>query len=263
MPHVNPDEVFRKAQDGIRNRLFKEAQQSDELLRSLGAKIANEFGCAIAYGPIKGLDRASQKVNAPTEKEGYGGDWYQLKDVVRLTIVAPRLPQVKQVGDRVRATCVLGSGMKILKDVETFPSIDPCGYSDLKFVIRLPNERPAEIQVNIPTMIYGKEDEKVSKVVLGAPTFNRLKCMFGVDGGYGHKLYEIYRSAPATNKGKFAAGVSFDYYGYLRGGFHNQTLVQQLKKDLAAVFSMGPPPLRSRSNAISGPSMGPPPLRRR
>jgi hypothetical protein len=127
----------------------------------------------------------------------------------------------------------------------------------LNFVVRLTNHRPAEIQVNLPVMIYAKQPEDDSKKVLGADTVNQLKCKFGIDGGYGHKLYEIYRVAPTSNIGRHAAEVSKDYYGYLRGGFPNRHVVQELNDALKALSSMQPPPLRPRSQAVSGPSVGP------
>ena len=169
-----------------------------------------------SFGPIKMLESANRKVLASASDGGYGGDWGQLKDAVRMTIIAPSAVQMLVVRARIRAKCVLGSGMSILKDSAVVPSLpspdprlrrddkdrrhdrglegcgysavnqviwaksrdkepegkdwlkqDPCGYSGLNFVVRLPNERPGEIQVNIPEMIYGKEKEEVARDAIG------------------------------------------------------------------------------------------------
>ncbi|QEH35239.1 hypothetical protein OJF2_37860 [Aquisphaera giovannonii] len=276
MPHVIAEEVFRKAQEGIRNRLFKDAKESDDLLRALGTKIAGEVpGCRTSFGPIKKMARASKKVNSPKADGGYDGDWYELKDVARMTIIAPWHSEVATVGSKVEGACGLGKQMKLLKRKVVKEDEDDCGYSGLNYVIQMPNQRPVEIQVNVPELIYGKEGEDDAQNVLGFELFNQLKCKFIIEGGHGHKLYEIYREAPSSRIGRAAAQVSIEYYGYLRRGFPNGLIVEQLRKDLRGVYSMLPPPLRPRAYAFSGPpgassggssgspSGGPPPLRGR
>jgi hypothetical protein len=260
MPRVLADEVFKKAQAGIRNRLLNEAMISDFHLRKLGEEIAHECGCRASFGPIKELESANRKVLPSEADGGYGGDWTQLKDVVRMTIIAPSAAQMIVVRDRIRAKCALGSGMRILKDSAVVPSLpspnpgvpwndkkrehdralescgysavnqiiwantgskdlkqDPCGYSGLNFVVRLANERPGEIQVNIPEMIYGKEKEKVAREAVGDALYIGIRNKFRIEGGLGHSLYEIYRVAPAGYIGRLAAQISRSYYAYLRG----------------------------------------------
>lgn len=53
---------------------------SDVLLRIVADDIQKNLDCRISYGPIKTLKSASRKVMSD-----YNGDWYQLKDAVRLT----------------------------------------------------------------------------------------------------------------------------------------------------------------------------------
>ena len=104
---------------------------------------------------------------------------------------------------------------------------DPCGYSGLNFVVRLPDERPGEIQVNIPEMIYGKEKEEVARDAIGVETLDPEQVPDR--GGLGHSLYEIYRVAPAGYIGRLAAMVSRSYYAYLRGYPDMRQLLSGLK----------------------------------
>ncbi len=255
------DDVREVAQRRIRDQLLGEAGTTNNLLRTLGMEIAKQCGCTTNFGPIKSEARANEKVYAPTALDGYGGDWYGLKDLVRMTIIAPTLGQVEEVGRVIRDRCAARNRMGIAKDIVVNANADACGYSGLNFVIRLINGRFGEIQVNIPAMIYAKEAEDLSGKLLGKSQFSHIKGWSGVKGGYGHKLYEIYRVAKATDKGRMAAWVSKAYYAYLRLGIPNLSLALALEEDIKAVFSMGPPPLRPRSAAFSAPSGGPPPLR--
>jgi hypothetical protein len=120
---TNLNEAIRqKAQLRISKNLYDDADQTNTLLQALAKRIAQECGCITSFGPIKKRERASEKV-----MKDYGGDWYDLKDAVRMTIIAPWPAQMKLVGDRIRATCVHSCGMGIIKDTEKFAATDPCG----------------------------------------------------------------------------------------------------------------------------------------
>src|SRR5437870_6450398 len=83
--HAHLTQLRIHAQFGIRDRLFKQAGESNEELWELGCALAAECGCKPLHGPIKKKDeRATFKV-----EHEYGNDWYELKDAVRMTIVAP------------------------------------------------------------------------------------------------------------------------------------------------------------------------------
>jgi hypothetical protein len=235
------EEIRAKAQDRIAKHLFADAATSLEQLRKVGEEIAVQCGCMkpgttdpwVYYGPLKNRHRASEKVVGE-----YGGDWYDLKDVVRMTIIAPSVAELRGVQARIRKECVPQKGKGIIKDTEVFAQVHPCGYSGLIFVVRLPNGRPGEIQVNIPEIIYGKEKERVALPGLGAH-YHSIKCRFGIEGGRHHVLYEIYREAPAGAIGREAAQVSKLYLNYLRG-LPNLQLLEQLKRALSSIMSKEP-----------------------
>jgi len=236
------EEIRAKAQDRIAKHLFADAATSLEQLRKVGEEIAVQCGCMkpgttdpwVYYGPLKNRHRASEKVVGE-----YGGDWYDLKDVVRMTIITPSLRVTKKVQAKIRAMFGLGvgrPGLGLIKDIEVNAGSDPCGYSGANFVVRLSNRRPAEIQVNIPVMIYGKEKEKNSKTILGEKQFYDIKGRFIIEGGRGHTLYEMYRVDKAGPIGKEAAYLSSRYYNFLRG-FPYPQLARELQRDISAFMS--------------------------
>lgn len=212
---MNPAQLAQiraKAQEGIARRMFNDAGNTDSQLRSLGTAIADKCGCLPVFGPIKDKERAGQKV-----ANDYGGDWYDLKDAVRMTIVAPTGAQLRQVQATIRVMCVPSNGYSILKDFETTPATNACGFSGLNFVISLPGGRPGEIQANIPEVIYGQASEERFRKTIGAAKHGEIKTRFGIDGGIGHALYEVWRVAPTTPAALRAAAISRAYYDYLRG----------------------------------------------
>src|SRR4051812_13032393 len=84
--------IRAEAQKRIGDRLFKAAPASLEDLHTIGEMLAVLGECVkpgttdpwVYYGPIKGRERANEKVQGE-----YGGEWLDLKDVVRMTIIAP------------------------------------------------------------------------------------------------------------------------------------------------------------------------------
>ena len=206
-------QIRAKAQQGIANRLFKEGNETDSLLRAFGSEVAAKTGAVPIYGPLKErAGRATEKV-----RDDYGGDWYELKDVVRMTIVASTPMKLRRVQIAIRSGAVASEFRGMIKDVETFSNIDPCGYSGLNFVVGLKNGRPAEIQANVPEIMYGKMSQKSFTSYLGADLYAQLKARFQLEGGHGHALYEIYRVNPASVAARRAALISKAYYAYFRG----------------------------------------------
>jgi len=227
-------QIRNKAQEGIANRLFADATATDEQLRTLGTAIAEKCGATPIFGPIKQRGRATEKVQGD-----YGGDWYDLKDAVRMTIVAPTSAQLKAVQSEVRRQCVARNGLGLIKDIETSANISPCGYSGLNFVIRMANGRPAEIQANIPEVMYGQLSEKLFCDTVGRAKFTEIKGRYWIDGGRGHGLYEIYRSAPGSPNAKQAAAISKRYFNFLRG-MPNRLVYQELAPEIDAVVKANP-----------------------
>jgi hypothetical protein len=207
-------EIRAKGQEGIARRMFNAAGETDDQLRALGTRIAQATGAKAVFGPLKGRERAGQKV-----QDDYGGDWLELKDVARMTIVASSPQQLDLVRSTVVSTCIPSNGLGLIKNAETRPEDDPCGYSGMNFVVVLSNRRTGEIQANVAEVIYGKSSEQKFISGVGVAKYAEIKNRYKIRGGLGHTLYEIYRVAPQTTKAQQAASLSRSYYAYLRGRF--------------------------------------------
>lgn len=121
--------------------------------------------------PLKGAKRAAEKVEAD-----YGGDWSQLRDIVRATISVPTMGHVKQALEHMKA-----AGIEIaMKPKNRFEKPTPEGYRDLMAFVKLPNGMVAELQIHTKAMTLAKEK--------------------------GHKDYEITR----TLQGKYGEGAPSD-----------------------------------------------------
>ena len=205
------DEVREKAQGKIKDAVFRDAEASAKELAAFGELMAQKYGAIIARAPTKSEERASQKVASD-----YGGDWHQLKDVSRMTVIVPTLDICKSVVIEIHNYFRGNRGGSVMQVKDVSGSQDPCGYSSTTVFVRTKAGRPAEIQVNIPQIIYAKQGELSFIKTCGASTFLKIKATYQIEGGLGHALYEIYRVAPMTPAGLGAAALSRSYYEYFR-----------------------------------------------
>lgn len=121
--------------------------------------------------PLKGAKRAAEKCKAD-----YGGDWSQLRDIVRGTISVPTMGHIKQAIEHMKA-----AGLEIAqKPKNRFDKPTAEGYRDLMTFVKLPNGMVAELQLHVKQMTLAKEK--------------------------GHKDYEITR----TLQGKYGEGEPSD-----------------------------------------------------
>lgn len=228
MIHDHLANIRNRAQEGIARRLFADANASDAELRALGTDIATACGGIAVFGAIKEKGRAAFKVGSD-----YGGDWYQLKDAVRMIIVAPDAGGLKQVQAAIRTRCVPSNKLGIIKDQEALPHTSPCGFSGVNFVITLSNGRPAEIQANIAEVMFGQMSAELFRETLGETRYQELRGRFRIPGGMGHGLYEIYRVAPTSENARKAAALSREYFNYLRGKLTDVNALQAKLTEVA------------------------------
>ena len=176
--------------------------------------IAYEFAARIARscgpeyrllrGPMKSLRRAD-------EKYGKGTPYWEMKDIVRVTILAPNQDGMARVGPQIVGHALL-CGWDVIKDQVVVPKPDGLGYSGLNYVIQTsklpdigvtPEPVKLEIQGNVPSIIYGKEIEEDFRAMLtgeddpdGADfaeqMIRQMKSTHGIVGGLHHPLYEIF-----------------------------------------------------------------------
>lgn len=207
------------AQGRIRDRMFNKAEETNHHLMLLANQILKAPGChgiKVLGGPIKDKGDTTRGATFKVNKD-YGGDWYELKDVVRMTLVARNETELQCARAAIEKICRASNGMGVIKNSTTTADKDPCGYSGLNLVVRLKNGYLGEIQVNFPEILYVKMSEASFRRNLGDNEYLRIKTLYGIEGGLGHLLYEVYRVAPLSDNGKYAALLSKDYYAFFRG----------------------------------------------
>lgn len=116
---------------------------------------------------LKGEKRAAEKVEAD-----YGGDWSQLRDVVRCSIAVDTHDQLREV-----LSTLQREGLDLaMRPKDRFVKPVPVGYRDLLMNVRLPpNGMIAEVQLHVKPMLKAKN--------------------------LGHHDYEVERSLDAKAKG--------------------------------------------------------------
>jgi hypothetical protein len=181
-------------------------------LKEIGDEAVAKFKCIAVYGPVKSKQRAQEKV-----VNDYGGDWYDLKDVIRMTLILSSEEDLKALVEHLEKKCRPSNNLGLIKKEFKKATESPCGYSGLNCVVLLGNQRPAEIQANVPRVMYGQFSPEVFEQIVGKETATKIQSKYVVPGGLGHLLYEIYRVRPKEKVGLQAATVSTDYFNYLRG----------------------------------------------
>lgn len=183
--------------------VYAKAPAAKAEIDALSDGIAKQLGGRVAKAPLKGQERALEKVI-----KDYGGDASQIKDIARNTIIVGE----KQYGQAVAILRDQGAKVKTITS-----AADPLGYSGTNVVIRTKAGIPAEIQVNTPGMIYAKESPANAVKILGEAKYAELRMKAGVEGGRGHALYEKYRKlAPGDPRAAEIAAESRAYYDYIR-----------------------------------------------
>lgn len=199
------------AQSRIKAGVFADAAASKTEIEQVGQTIAAKYRGVISAAPIKSEERATQKVGMD-----YDGDWHSIKDLARMAIVVPTLSDCRGVLADLKRAFTASQGRGLIQGKEVTPDADPCGYSSTTVFVRTSNGRPAEIQINVPEIIYAKQSEDSVRRILGPQWFMNIKMKYQLDGGLGHALYEIYRVAPGSSRGLAAAALSKSYYAFFR-----------------------------------------------
>jgi hypothetical protein len=215
------------AQSRIKTNAFAGAAAAKAEIEQVGLAIATKYRGVVSTAPIKSEERASQKVSLD-----YDGDWYSIKDLARMTIVVPTLATCRSVLVDLKQSFTASQGRGIIQVKDVSADADPCGYSSTTVFVRTSNGWPAEIQINVPEIIYAKQSEDSVRRILGVRWFMNIKMKYQLDGGLGHALYEIYRVAPGSEQGQAAAALSRSYYNYFRSPIPNMTARDGLRQSL-------------------------------
>lgn len=229
---------YNKIMGNIIARGAREIQE--DMVKALEPLAASFGGACDNPGDIKGMPRASQKV-----AEKYDGQWLSIKDMSRATIYVADNKTIQQVIAAVRGRFIASNGWGYVETKGPKGDEDPCGYSDWKVIVSR-HGNMAEIQINTMAMCFAKSKSAFLRCFpqhVGA-----MKARYGVPGGLGHAIYQLYRVFPAgINKvaydpeAKKIARISALYYDHFRserpsamGGFGvNMALASEPRINLA------------------------------
>lgn len=240
MPPNLSSAIRTLAQGTIKANLFRSLNESDDQLQKIGNDIAKNCGCKLMLGPPKTELSANRKLNDDYKGFVPEGDWHEMKDMVRLTLLGRNAAETAAIAKEVRRYCGVGTseiiggkGLSLMKNEVTMPGSNVCAYSGYNFVVRLRNGTPGEIQVNVPEVLYGKGPKEAFTNAKCESDWNFVRLRFQIESSLGHGLYEIWRKDKGGNNGKLAALLSKQYYDYLRG-VPNTSVARPLQGELTA-----------------------------
>lgn len=158
-PAKTQEELFRMGAEGLdqlKTWLDKGKGVSSRLGHRLMTKGPDEVtpeewqqpGGMLFIAPLKGEKRAKEKVEGE-----YGGDWGQLRDVVRCSIAVDGMAEMKDLLKRFDE-----SGMKLpMQPKDRFNRIKlGSGYRDVLMNVKLPNGMLAEVQLHLKGILLAK-----------------------------------------------------------------------------------------------------------
>lgn len=139
-------------------------------------------GIIYGVGPVKGADRAAEKVNGK-----YKGDWSKLSDVVRGSIGFDTHDEMIKGVEALKAK-MQEMGIEIAsKPDNKFKKPTNAGYSDIGLNFKMPNGVVGELQIHLNGILAAKKE--------------------------GHKLYEEQRSLEEKIESKGVGEPGADYNG--------------------------------------------------
>jgi hypothetical protein len=147
---------FKSALDGVAKKLGLRTDKAkpDEMDES---DISSKDGF-VFVAPLKGEARAKEKVEGE-----YGGDWSQVRDVIRATITVSSMAEIRSTMAAVAAAGLLLAQ----KPKDKFTNPTPEGYRDLNTIVKLPNGMVAELQYHLKPITAAKatahKDYEVSR----------------------------------------------------------------------------------------------------
>lgn len=151
-PHDTEEELYQAAEKALPK--FKSALA--KVTRAMGGKVAGNVeealkanGPAVVVAPLKGLERARQKVQSD-----YAGQWNELRDVLRATIKCDSVAELHQAIAGLKQ-----AGIKMAKAPKNrFDHPTPEGYRDALLIVRVPgSDMLAEVQLHLSHVLAAKD----------------------------------------------------------------------------------------------------------
>lgn len=193
--------------------VFNAATGAKVEIDAIAAEVSTQYGGRVALAPIKGADRAMQKIITDYKGADDIGVPMRIKDLARNTIVVPD-DQISSVAADLASR---GAQVKIIDS-----SNNPLGYSGVNTTFETRAGIMGEIQVNSPEMIYAKEAPGVARGILGDTVYDNLRSKPGMpEAGLGHAYYEQWRVLdPTSSTAAEIAARSRAYHDAVRRAAH-------------------------------------------
>lgn len=153
--------VERKIPETL-DEAYKLAAEAKPSLDAFGEQLAKRFGCEFQSAPLKGRERAEEKLNAK-----YRGDVSQLQDLARGRLVCDTLEQIDAVKKMIE------SRVTPVRAVDRMDKPTENGYRDVKYVLPAPNGGVVEMQIQLKDLdradkMTHKEYEKIRSITAAA-----------------------------------------------------------------------------------------------
>jgi hypothetical protein len=192
--------VVDRGAKGLQPRPVAETEKVKDLIP--GAKV-------LTPPSSKELETARGKVN-----RDYGGDWLEIKDMARCTLVVPSQILLDTAVKAVRAHFRASNGFTVIEEKITIGAFNAAGYSGLTVFVQAGGNK-GEVQINTPALMYAKSLPEFRKALPDLEPLMKATYPL-VPGGLGHELYETYRVQKDTPIGRTYANASKLYYNYFR-----------------------------------------------
>lgn len=193
----------------IVNRIAQEMQvRLVEETRKVAARIKDSV-VLTPPGPKKFEDGARKVMT------DYNGDWLEIKDMARCTLVVPSQlvldPAIAAVKEHFRAS----NGFTVIEEKVTLGAFNSAGYSGITMFVESGGNK-GEIQINTPALMYAKSLPEFRNALPGQEGLVKATYPL-VPGGLGHALYEVHRdkTRPAEQRRTYG-NASKLYYNYFR-----------------------------------------------
>lgn len=196
-----------KVHDIMVRKALNAAKEASVDFQRKSEAIARQFGATITPVNLKSLESTRRKIDSG-EKECIGS----IYDLVRNTIIVRDNSEIHAIVEEIQRQFLIPYGKGGQRRIK--PQNTQMGYTGIIVNVQLKGVC-GEIQINIPQMIYAKDDS--AKFLLPKDVFDEIRRKSGLECGLGHKYYEEWR-LPGTSpeRKRELEKLSREYYDAIR-----------------------------------------------
>lgn len=220
-------EFMNKQKEIMGNIVDRGAHQLQPRLLAEVKKVSDTIANSKVLGSADGWkSKAGGQKNV---NKKYGGDWLEIQDMARCTLVVETQKDYDLALIRLKLHFVSSNGFSVIEEKTKLANVDPGGYTGSTIFVASGGNK-GEIQVNTPSMMYAKSLPEFRNA-LGIERENEIKAKYHlVPGGLGHLIYERFRDCRHTSIGQSYMNASKVYYSYFRSSPPNQEVGLQARQ---------------------------------